>query len=124
MILTNEKIYQYASILNKTFNAGEQQLPIKVGFYLMKNKLLLNELAQEIEKVRVDILSKYGVYVEETSSYQVPPENIEIATKELNDLFILEQDVNIYTVSLDFFNDSDTLTTAQIEALMFMIKEE
>jgi hypothetical protein len=41
--------------------------------------------------------------------------------KELNDLLGLEQEVNIYTVSIDSFGDELTLTTGQMEALMFMI---
>jgi hypothetical protein len=43
------------------------------------------------------------------------------AAKELEDLFNLEQEVNIYTVSIDHFGDDLSLTTGQMEALLFMI---
>ena len=48
---------------------------------------------------------------------------MDIVTKELNDLFNLEQDVQIYTVKIDQFDDDLTITTAQMEALMFMIEQ-
>jgi hypothetical protein len=46
---------------------------------------------------------------------------MEEASKELNDLFNLEQDVQIYTINIDSFGDDLTITTAQMEAIMFMI---
>jgi hypothetical protein len=46
---------------------------------------------------------------------------MEEASKELSDLFNLKQDVQIYTINIDSFGDDLTITTAQMEAIMFMI---
>lgn len=121
MKLTNNEIYTYASNLLQHFNDGEQRLPVKVNFYLQKNKKTLVELAQDIEKTRIEIAQTHGSLDEGGEQYAIDPDKIEIVAKELEDLFGLEQDVKIYTVSIDAFNDDQLLTTAQMEALMFMI---
>ena len=121
MKLTNNEIYIYAQNLMMAFEDKEQKLPIKISFYLQKNKNTLLQLAQDIEQTRLEIARSYGELDEETSQYIIPPEKMEEASKELNDLFNLEQDVQIYTINIDSFGDDLTITTAQMEAIMFMI---
>lgn len=121
MKLTNNEIYIYAQNLMMAFDDKEQKLPIKISFYLQKNKNTLLQLAQDIEQSRLDIAKTYGELDEESSQYIIPPEKMEEASKELNDLFNLEQDVQIYTINIDSFGDDLTITTAQMEAIMFMI---
>lgn len=121
MKLTNNQIYNYAVELQKNFSDETQKLPIKISFYLQKNKNELLELAQDIEKTRTEIIEKYGELNETTSQYLVPPEKIEEASKELEDLFSLEQEVQIYTVNIDNFPDDVSFTNSQMEAIMFMI---
>ena len=111
----------YAQNLMMAFEDKEQKLPIKISFYLQKNKNILLQLAQDIEQSRLEIARSYGELDEETSQYIIPPEKMEEASKELNDLFNLEQDVQIYTINIDSFGDDLTITTAQMEAIMFMI---
>lgn len=121
MKLTNNEIYMYAQNLMMAFEDKEQKLPIKISFYLQKNKNTLLQLAQDIEQTRLEIARSYGELDEETSQYIIPPEKMEEASKELSDLFNLEQDVQIYTINIDSFGDDLTITTAQMEAIMFMI---
>lgn len=121
MKLTNEKIYTYAQNLMSTFVGTDVVLPVKVNFYLQKNKKILTELAQDIEEARMEIAKKYGELSENGSQYVVADDKIEEANKELVDLFELEQEVQIYTVSIDSFKDDMALSTSQMEALMFMI---
>ena len=123
MILTNNQIYTYALGLEQMFLEEEQKLPIKINFYLQKNKNILFELAKDIELARTNIAQRYGEIDEDTSYYRVLPENLEIATKELQELLGLEQEVNIYQVSIEDFPSDLILTTEQMEVLMFMIKE-
>lgn len=123
MILTNNQIYNYALNLEQLFLEEEQKLPIKINFYLQKNKNTLFELAKDIEAARTSIAQSYGEMDEETSYYKILPENVEVATKELQDLLMLEQEVNIYQVNIEDFPVDLNLTTDQMEALMFMIKE-
>ena len=125
MIITmsNNEIYQIFNNLMKQFNNGEQKFPVKINFYLQKNKNTLMEFAQEIETARLEIINSYGSPSEDNpGQYIIPPENIEIAQQELNELFALEQDVNIYKLSIDDFPEDMSLTGNQMEALLFMIE--
>jgi hypothetical protein len=49
MKLTNSEIYSYANKLIEVFQDKTQKLPIKINFYLQKNKNILIALAKEIE---------------------------------------------------------------------------
>ena len=121
MIMTNNEIYNYTRQLMEAFQDGEQRLPIKVNFYLQKNKNTLLALAQDIEKARIEIAQNYGELDESGQQYQIPADKLDAAAKELEDLFTLEQDVNIYKINIDSLSDDLTLTTAQMEAIMFMV---
>jgi hypothetical protein len=123
MKLTNTQIYNYATSMMEEFGKeGSLKLPVKINFYLQKNLQTLISLGQEIEEARMKIVNEYGRPAEESGAFFIPEENIEAAQKELSDLFALEQDVQIYTVKIDAFDDSLTLTMSQMEALMFMIE--
>lgn len=121
MKLTNQEIYNYATNLIEVFGDASQKLPIKINFYLQKNKQLLIDLAQEIEMARMEIAQSNGHYESETRQYAIDSDKIEEVRKELEDLFAIEQEVNICTISIDSLSDDLILTTGQMEALMFMI---
>ena len=121
MILTNNDIYNYANNLIMAFNDNEQKLPIKINFCLQKNKKTLLALAQDIDAARIEVGRTHGTYNQETGQYYISPEKVAIANQELDDLFNIEQDVDILTVKYDSLNDDVMLTTAQMEAIMFMI---
>lgn len=124
MKLTNSQIYIYAQNLHKAFNDLTQVLPVKINFYIQKNKNLLKELAVEIENSRKDIIYKYGNLDEKTENYVIEnSENREKAVQEMNDLLELEQDVNLYTISLNQFDENLSLTIEQMDAILFMIEE-
>lgn len=122
MVLTNNEIYSHANKLMEVFQDNTQKLPIKINFYLQKNKNTLVALAQEIEKTRIEIARSYGELNSETQQFIIPPEKISEASSELNDLFNLEQDVNIYMIDINSLSDDYAMTTAQMEAIMFMIE--
>lgn len=122
MTLTNNEIYLYAKNLIEAFNDKDQKLPIKINFYLQKNKNTLIELAGSIENARIEIAKNYGNLDAESQQYIVPPEKIEEVNKELTDLFSLEQEVQIYMIKIDDLDDNLSLTTAQMEAILFMIE--
>jgi hypothetical protein len=121
MKLTNNEIYNYTRALLDAFQDGGQRLPIKVNFYLQKNKNTLIALAQDIEKARMEIAQQYGKLDEKTQQYIIPEDKIAEASKEIADLFNLEQEVAISKINIDSLSDDITLTTAQMEAIMFMI---
>ena len=120
--MTNAEIYNYANALMSVFNE-EMTLPVKVNFYLQKNTNTMIEAGKEIEKARMDIVQKYGTPSEDGQSYEVPAEHIEVVNKELEDLFSLEQEIKVNEISLEAFANVE-LTTTQVAAIAFMIKEE
>lgn len=126
--LKNGEIFEMATNLIEAFQkdteSGEKTYPIKVLFYLRKNMKTLTELAQDIEKARVEIIQRYGTPSEENpEQYQFETqEKIDAANKEFEELFSLEQEVTIYTIPLEAFNDME-LTEKQMDAVMEMIEE-
>ena len=122
MLLTNQEIYNYAIALNTAFVDDTQRLPVKINFYLQKNKNTLLTMAQEIEESRMEIVREYGSLDEESGQYIIPKESVDTASKELEDLFALEQEVNICKIDINSFNDDIMFTTGQMEAIMFMIE--
>lgn len=124
MKLINKEIYTYANNLLAEFNntSSDLKLPIKLNFYLQKNIQILKALAIEIEENRLNIIKQYGTLNDNGIDYIIPKENYEKATKELNELYELEQEVQIYKVSIDALSDDLMLTTKQMEALLFMIE--
>ena len=121
MKMKNSEIYNYAQALIEAFRDNNQRLPVKINFYLQKNKKTLLSLSQDIEQSRMEIAQNYGILNEEGTAYNIPEENISIVNTEIQDLLNIEQEVPIYQVSIDSFSDDLTLTTAQMEAMMFMI---
>lgn len=121
MKLTNNEIYSYAIALNEAFVDNTQRLPMKVNFYLQKNKKTLAELGRDIEESRLDIIRNYGELTEDGTQYSISRDKVNAAQKELEDLLALEQEVNIYMISADSLTDDISLTTGQMEAIMFMI---
>ena len=121
MLMKNSEIYNYAQALSEAFQDNNQRLPVKINFYLQKNKKTLLSLSQDIEQSRMEIAQNYGTINEEGTAYTIPEENIAAVNNEIQDLLNIEQEVPIYQVSIDSFSDDLTLTTAQMEAIMFMI---
>ena len=121
MKITNNEIYTLASRLNEMFQDANQRLPIKLNFFLQKNKKTLLILAQEIEESRAEILRNYGTVDEETGNVHIADDKIAAANKEIIDLLSLEQEVDIRTVKFEDLPEDISFTTGQMEALMFMI---
>ena len=118
--MNNGMIYQYALALNKALNDNDLQMPVAVIFSIEKNKQTLMAVAQDVEKYRMDIIKKYGKEVD--GNYNVPQDKIEIANKELQDLFSIEQEVNIYKFNIEDLGDIK-LTSNQMNAILFMIED-
>ena len=118
--MNNGMIYQYALILNEALNDNDLQMPVAVLFSIEKNKQTLMAVAQDVEKYRMDIIKKYGEEVD--GNYNVPQDKIEIANKELQDLFSIEQEVSIYKFNIEDLGDIK-LTSNQMNAILFMIED-
>lgn len=122
MKLTNRVIYQYAQRLTGFFDNTSTYIPVKANFYIQKNISTLMEKGQEIETARIQIVSHYGELNEEQKQYIIPSEKIVEANREINDLFSIEQEVDIKMIKIEDLGNTE-FTPQQMQALMFMIEE-
>lgn len=120
MKLTNQSIYQYTEAL-ASMNDNEIYIPAKANFFIQKNISLLAAAAQEIDKARLEIAKHYGEASEDGQGYTIPSDKIPQAAKELEDLFAIEQDIEIRTFKLEDLGEAK-FTSAQMSAIMFMIE--
>jgi len=124
-MMKNAEIYTIAENLLQQFPQGEEsKFPVKALFLLRKNIKAFTDLAQEIEKLRMEIIEKYGKPTEDDpNKYAFEGENIDLVNKDLNDLVECEQEVSYYTFSIDSLGDVE-LTNAQMDAIMDFIDYE
>lgn len=123
MLMKNSEIYNTAIKIAEAFRDENMYLPMRLNFYLQKNKKVLMDLSKDIEESRLKIIEEYGILNEDGMTFNIPEDKVAEASKELADLFDLEQEVNIYTISADIIPNDIKLTTSQMEAMLFMIEE-
>lgn len=124
--MTNGEIYQEADRLLTAFPGDEDKaFPVKSLFLLRKNTKNFIEAAQDIEKLRMEVIQKYGkVDPEDETKYSFSPDVIEKANSELTDLIDLKQEITYYTFPLEALGDIE-ITGAQMDAIeMFIDYEE
>lgn len=120
MKLTNQQIYDATVKLASFYIEGK--LPVRINFFLQKNIQMLAAAGQEIEEARLSIAREFGQLNEEGTQYIIPPEKMAVVQKEIDDLFNLEQDLNIHLFKLDEF-DGIELTYQQLSSIILMIEE-
>ena len=122
MKFNNQQIYQIANNVLSNLDNLNIYIPAKANFFIQKNISVLAAAAQEIEKSRLEIAKHYGVLDEEGQQYKIPEDKLEEASKELEDLFSIEQELDIKTFSIEALGSAE-FTPAQMQAMMFMIED-
>ena len=122
MIINNNQICDFTTNLANNFKTSEIYIPIKANFFIQKNFDTLSKRMKEIEQMYMIICKKYGQVNEEDGNVQVPPEKKEVFLQEYENLFSIEQDLDIKTIKLEDLGDIE-LTPAQMQAIMFMIED-
>ena len=122
MKFNNQQIYQIANNVLSNLDNLNIYIPAKANFFIQKNISTLAAAAQEIEKSRLEIAKHYGVLDEEGQQYKIPEDKLEEASKELEDLFSIEQDLDIKTFTIEALGNAE-FTPAQMQAMMFMIED-
>ena len=122
MKLNNYQIYEYAQELSGIFTNSDLYIPVKANFLIQKNIRLIAAAGEEIEKSRFQIAQHYGKLDEVNNVFIIPEEKLNEANKEINDLFSIEQELNIQLIKLEDLGNAE-FTTKQMQALMFMIEE-
>ena len=124
MKLTNETIYSYGTALMTIFDENFNiYIPAKANFFIQKNRNIVIEAAKEIDSARMKIIQHYGELIPETQEYRINPENTEQVVAELQELFAIEQDLNIKTFKIEDLGNVE-FTPSQMSAIMFMIDED
>lgn len=125
MTFKNYEIYNIAEGLLRTFSSADatQKLPIKLSFAIKKNTAKFQAAAEQIEKSRMELVQKYGEPNEDGQTYKLIEGNEEAANKEFTELMNLEDTINVMTVDINTLSDDIELTNAQMEAIMFMLKD-
>lgn len=119
---TNGEIYQIAYNLNQAFDNLDIRIPAKPNFYIQKNARIIAAAAQEIDKSRLEVVQHYGKLDEETENYIVPNDKLDAANKELNELFNIEQELDIKQFSIEDLGGLE-FSASQMQAIMFMIED-
>ena len=122
MKINNNKIYSLANTSVHELSKLNIYIPAKANFFLQKNLQTLAAAAQEIDKSRLEIAKHYGVLDEESQQYKIPEDKLEEASRELEDLFSIEQELDIKTFSIEALGNAE-FTPAQMQAMMFMIED-
>lgn len=122
MKLTNYQIFEYAQSLFDIFKNDNLYIPVKANFYIQKNIKLIAAAGEEIERSRLQIAQHYGILNHEQNQYIIPSDKIEEANKEVNDLFSIEQELDIKTFKLEDLGNAE-FTPKQMQTIMFMIEE-
>lgn len=122
MKLTNEQIYNLTNSYTTEFSDFKSYIPAKVNFAIQKNMQVLAAAAQGIEETRMEVAKHYGVMSENGQGYEIPEDARPQVQQELNDLFSIEQELEIKTFSIDALGDVE-FTPTQMQTIMFMIED-
>jgi hypothetical protein len=122
---SNEEIYQYINNYKEIFNKEEDVfLPAKISYLIQYNMQQFEKRYNLIEKERMNIGKKYGK-LDESGNYNILPENMEKAQKELDQLAEIEDMIDIHYIPLsELEKENMNLSLKQIRFLMFMIDQD
>ena len=115
--MKNKQIYEYGKNL-AIFDNFNLSMPVRISFYLQKNISLIRQANTDIEMARMNIGKAFGTINNDGTGYNIPPEKIPEVNKELEDLFNLEQDLNLHMFKLDDFDGIDLPPTGIEDASM------
>lgn len=122
MKITNFEIYNIANVYDQAFSDFKSYIPAKANFYIQKNIKVIAAAAQTVEEARLQIATYYGVSEDNGATYKIPEDALPQATKELNELFAIEQDLDIKTFKVEDLGSAE-FTPAQMQILIFMIED-
>lgn len=120
-LFTNLEIFEMASQL-KQIDFKNNYIPVGINFYIQKNIKEIAAAAQVVETARAAIVSQYGTS-EDGSHFSFEGENMEKASKELNELQSIKQEIDIEIIPLSKLLNLE-ITTEQLQAILFMIEDD
>lgn len=118
MRMTNAQIFDSIPVL-----AQAKEEKGLLGYAIAVNLRKLSAEVQEYSKKRDELLEKHGHQVEEAGRYALTPAEVTAFNAELQPYAELETEVAIMQVAPEVFYSGD-LTSAQMYALTWMVKED
>jgi len=88
--MTNLEILNFNELYKQNFQEFDELLPAKILFYIYKNLSLIEISLHHIENTRNSIIRKYGLIDESKDTIQIPPELVNEANKELEEVLKME----------------------------------
>lgn len=103
-ILTNQELTTVYETIQSLRQADTQALPVKIGFTIVKDANLLEPIYNAVISTRDEIALRYGTN-DGTGTVNIPPEYVETASKELQDLSECKSEVDLTLIPLAAISD-------------------
>lgn len=118
MKIINNQIF---SLYDGIMKFKTKELPIKVGFNILRNIQTIEPIYNSIIELKDNILVKYGE-VQENGRVNIPNDKMEIVNKELYELGNIENDIELKIIKLSDIEDIN-LTVEDLEKLQIIIED-
>ncbi|MCC8039174.1 MAG: hypothetical protein LIP02_13730 [Bacteroidales bacterium] len=92
----------------------------KLGYAIARNLRILKTECTEYLQLKAELFEELGD--RDGNQYSIPPDKIPEYIERLGDIPSIDHEVNLYTITEEEFL-SGTLTSDQMEALLFMVQE-
>lgn len=109
--LTNEQVFSLYQALYELATT-KQDLPIRAGYYILKNIETLRPLYSSVVAMRDNIVAKYQ-----------EEQNEQVFNEEIKELSVLTNEVNLHIINLADIGH-ETLSFEVINNLMIIVAEE
>ena len=97
--MKNSEIIQLYNTLQEITQDTSQTYDTKLAYKLLKAKAAIKDTAEIVLDLRKQIWLKYGQ--EENDNIVIPAEKVPEAEKEFQELFEIENDIKLPTITLD-----------------------
>lgn len=124
--MTNDKLLTMFNDLASLQSRTDLILPPRVSYAILRNVNSLQAIVQDIDKLRAEILEKYGKQGQPDEqgriSYEVPNDKFAATTSEINDLLSVDTPFDPITISLDSLENC-TLSIDDMNKLYCIIQD-
>lgn len=104
-------------------NLAAQRLPIKAGYAVSRNARIVDQEYAPIHQKFVEIVRELGKPIEgQSDAYNIPEDKRVEANKLIDELFAIEIDCDLRTVSVDALGQAQ-LSGTECAALAFMLED-
>ncbi len=122
--MINNKILEMYNSLTDLQKKTDLILPIRVSYTIIRNINMLQPIIEDIDKMRLSILEKYGKQKSAEDNrveYEIAKENLETVGAQLTDLLSVDTPFEPVTIALEDI-DNCTLTIEEVNKLYCIIK--